>query len=270
MAKVYISADLEGVNDVYDIEQLTVLGGLSYQNAIKQQALELNAVIEGLLRAGAEITVNDAHTGFDNISPSILPSSVELTTGNPRPVSMMYGLNKTYDCVYLLGYHCKAGTANATLAHTFNMKFSKVILNGKPIGESELNTIYAGILNIPVAFATGDNLFCEQIKKDIGGVTTVTTKTAVSFNEIIPRDNDKLLTELKQKSYEALINKDNWIHYSINPPYRMHVEFINPENVRLLGYLPLIKQVSEFAVEFSSEDYSELYKIFQFISAVTK
>ncbi|MBR4396286.1 MAG: M55 family metallopeptidase, partial [Methanobrevibacter sp.] len=48
------------------------------------------------------------------------------------------------------------------------MDFKKVLINGKLISEAILNGIYASIIGIPIVLATGCDVFCEEIKKEIG------------------------------------------------------------------------------------------------------
>ena len=61
--KVFISADLEGIAGVVGDEQRS-RKGLDYPLARRWMAQEVNAAVEGAIKAGAgEIVVNDAHGG---------------------------------------------------------------------------------------------------------------------------------------------------------------------------------------------------------------
>ena len=190
MKKIYISVDFEGINGVVNTSQITFRGGCAYEAARKQLHTELNAVIEGLFSVGVEhITVNDAHNTMDNIFLSEIPENVELISGKPKPISMMYGIDETYDGVFFLAYHTKAGTDNGILSHTFNLNFQKVLLNSQPVSEAQLNAIYSAQHNVPILFASGDDFFCEEIKKDIGNIVTVTTKHAISKTAAVCKCN---------------------------------------------------------------------------------
>src|SRR3989304_1634143 len=89
--KVYVSVDMEGVSGVVSSEQ-TNSESREYPAARKWMAEDVNAVIAGLLAAGAtEIVVNDSHGGMRNISPDDMRPEAALISGTPKPLSMMAG-----------------------------------------------------------------------------------------------------------------------------------------------------------------------------------
>ena len=123
MKKIYISADTEGLNGVTSFSQVLPDYKPDYPEMQKELHAELNALIKGLKSAGVqEIVVNDAHNTMTNINLSELPDDVVLISGKPKKVSMMYGLDDSFDGVILFGYHAMAGS-EGVLAHTFNMFF---------------------------------------------------------------------------------------------------------------------------------------------------
>lgn len=269
MHKVYLSVDLEGINGVINEQQTLPTGGIFYENTLVQLHQELNSIIEGLKEEGIEyITVNDAHNTMDNISLSKLPNDVELFGGKPRDISMMYGLDESYDCIFFIGYHSKAGHERGVLSHTFNFKFKSVKLNGKPVSEAQLNSIYAGQIGVPIAFASGDNFFCEEIKNDIGDITTVITKQAVSFNSARFRKNEELFEELKIKTQKTLKNKNKHILYNIPAPYILEINLGNKQYISKFSYLTNAK-VKGTKITFKSNNFAEAYKFLQFISVNT-
>ncbi len=59
--RIYLSADLEGICGVVDVEH-TRRSGREHDRARKWMVREVNAAIEGALKAGAEkVVVNDSH-----------------------------------------------------------------------------------------------------------------------------------------------------------------------------------------------------------------
>ncbi|MFA6989222.1 MAG: M55 family metallopeptidase [Candidatus Gastranaerophilaceae bacterium] len=268
MKKIYISADFEGINGVVNTSQITPLGGFAYEKSRQQLHRELNAVIQGLFSAGInQITINDAHNTMDNILLSEIPDNVRLISGKPKPISMMYGLDSTYDGVFFLGYHVKAGADNGILAHTFNLKFKEVLLNGKPIGEAQLNAIYSTQHNVPVLFASGDDFFCEEIKNDIGDITTITTKNAISKTAAICRCNKELLEEIKHKVQIAASDKAYKAFYEVKKPYTIKI-CLNESEAFLFSCPNNSKFLNEREIEFISDDYCEIYKFLQFVSGL--
>ena len=202
--KVYISADTEGLNGVTSFRQVLPEYASDYSQMRPQLHKELNALIHGLKRAGVkEIVINDAHNTMTNISIGELPNDIHLISGKPKKVSMMYGLDTSFDGVIFFAYHAKA-TSEGVLAHTFNMYFKSVWLNGEKIGEAKLNGIYAKTIGVPIILASGDNIFCKEIQDDIGNIKTIQTKTAICNTAANCKPNDILLKEYEQAGKSIL------------------------------------------------------------------
>ncbi|OGI21993.1 MAG: hypothetical protein A2287_07940 [Candidatus Melainabacteria bacterium RIFOXYA12_FULL_32_12] len=268
MINIYISADIEGVNNVVYPHQTEVSGGESYFLALKQQHEELNRIVEGLLEAQVDkITINDAHGTMENLHISKLSPKIELISGKPKPVSMLSNLDESYSCVFFTGYHAKAGSKKGVLAHTFSTIFNYIKLNGNLVGEIELNAIYAGHLDIPVALVTGDDATCNEAKDVLGNIKTVSTKTAISTTAAKCKSNEALFQELKSAAYEAVKNHQNWALYKKNPSYVIELDFRDRKLADIIELLPNIERISASTVKFESNNYQEIYKLLQFLSA---
>ncbi|RLE68910.1 MAG: peptidase M55, partial [Thermoprotei archaeon] len=108
--KIYISADMEGVCGVVDVEH-TRREGKEHDRARKWMVQEVNAAVEGALRGGAEkIVVNDSHGTMRNLLPEELHPEAELIIGSPKPMSMLEGLSEDFDGTFFIGYHARSGS----------------------------------------------------------------------------------------------------------------------------------------------------------------
>ena len=268
MVKVYISADIEGVNGVVYPHHIENAGHDGYFSAQKQMHDELNVIIHALIEAGADITVNDSHGYMDNLRLNALNPNVELITGKPKHISMMHGLDSTYSCVFFTGYHSKAGTQIGVLSHTFAGKFNEIVLNGSSVGEIEFNAIYAGLNNVPVAFLSGDNVACQEAIDLFGNIKTVSTKTAISTTSAKCKPNNKLFNELIEKVSETIKDSSSWVLYKKNPPFVLEIDFRDKTAVEIAELLPCIKRISPNRIQFCSENYLEIYKVIQFFAAI--
>ena len=140
-----ISADMEGVSGiVHSVE--TNPERYDYERGRKLMMADVNAVIAGVLEAepSADVLVADAHGPFRNLLPEDLDQRVRLIRGRPRPLGMLGGLGDDVDAVLFVGYHARAGTGPAVLAHTVSDAVLGVRLNGREVGEIGLNTALAG------------------------------------------------------------------------------------------------------------------------------
>jgi D-aminopeptidase len=155
--KVFVSVDMEGVCGVVNWDDVTV-GGTDYGLFRKLMTMEANAAIAGALAAGAtEIVVRDAHDTGRNILPDLLKSEARLLRAwSYGPLSMMEGIDKTFDAVIFIGYHARASTPNAVLKHTMSTALLDVIINGKKMPEAGINGLMAGYFGVPVVLISGD------------------------------------------------------------------------------------------------------------------
>jgi D-amino peptidase len=267
MSKIYISADLEGVNGVV-YKHHTEATADGYKYAQKQQHKELNCIINALLESGAtQITLNDAHGSMDNLLLSELSPKVELITGKPKPVSMLTGLDETYSCVILAGYHARAGAEKGVLAHTFSDIYKNVKLNGVSVGEIELNAIYAGIKKVPVVVITGDYEACEEAAEILPDVSTVCVKKAISTTAAICRPEDDLMQDMHEKVCDAVKNLRQFKVFVKNPPYKLELEFLSRNKADIAELLPCVARTSDTSIVYQSSDYEEVYRLLQFITA---
>ncbi|MGZ5425397.1 MAG: M55 family metallopeptidase, partial [Candidatus Aminicenantales bacterium] len=116
--KVFISVDMEGISGLIAWDE-TSQGGPDYPLFRRLMTEEANAAIAGALDAGAtEIVVRDGHDSARNILPDLLRPEARLIREWNSPLSMMEGIDKTFDAVVFIGFHARAGTPNAVLKHT--------------------------------------------------------------------------------------------------------------------------------------------------------
>jgi len=183
--RVYISVDMEGIAGVVHESQTDPASPAfapEYARFRRLMTAEANAAVEGALAAGAtRVLVNDSHWHMRNLLAEELHQAAELVSGDPKPRSMVQGIDAGFDAALFIGYHARAGTRNAILDHTYADRIHEVRLNGKPVGELGLNAGVAGVHGVPVALVSGDSALAAEAKDLLGdGVATVIVKEAVS------------------------------------------------------------------------------------------
>ena len=264
MKKIYISADTEGLNGVTSFKQVLPEYAADYAGMRPELHAELNALIKGLKKGGIkEIVINDSHNTMTNILLSELPDDVTLVSGKPKKVSMMYGLDKSFDGIIFFAYHAMA-TSAGVLAHTFNMYFKSVWLNGEKIGEAKLNGTYAATLGIPIVMASGDNIFEDEIKQALGNITTIQTKTAISNTAATCKVKKELY-----KEYEEVGRKIKTLtkhSFSTHDNYELKVELADKSEAEYVAKELELKTDGSFLL-FNSTNYTEIYTTLQKISA---
>ncbi|NJN14810.1 MAG: M55 family metallopeptidase [Oscillochloris sp.] len=181
--RIYISADMEGVSGVVHSEQ-TAPGAREYDRACSLMLGEVNAAIAGAYEGGATmVLVNDSHWNMRNLNLLELDPRAELISGSTKPLSMMQDIDTGFDGACFVGYHARAGTAAASIDHTYTGQIFRVEVNGRELGELGLNSLLAGSFAVPPIMATGDQQLVAEARELLGeSLVTVQVKTAIGRN----------------------------------------------------------------------------------------
>ncbi|MBK9239936.1 MAG: M55 family metallopeptidase [Acidobacteria bacterium] len=220
--KVFISVDMEGLAGVATSTDVNATGR-DYEHFRKIMAAETNAAIEGASRAGAtEIVVRDSHGGKTNLLPGDLSPLAQLIRGaSTGPKNMMEGIDATFAAAIFIGYHAKAGTPNAVLAHTSNGNVVDLSINGVSLPEAGYNALVAGLYDVPVVFVAGDRAFVEQARGLLGPVEAVATKTEIGGGGISGLSPAEAQRQIRDGVARALSNRTKIKPYKLTAPYTM-------------------------------------------------
>jgi D-amino peptidase len=260
--KVFISVDMEGVAGLINWDE-TSEGGPDYPLFRRLMTEEANAAIAGALDAGAtEIVVRDAHNSARNILPDLLRPEARLIREWNGPLSMMEGIDKTFDAVVFIGYHARAGTPDAVLKHTMSLALYDVILDGVRVPEGAWNAAIAGYFDVPVVFLSGDSAICKQIKEIIGPIETAAVKEGIgSAASMIHPTKAR---ELIQKGVAtALRNLKSFRPYKPTSPYKLEIVFTDEHQALRASWIPGAVRTSERSVAFASSDFMDIVKDFR-------
>jgi D-amino peptidase len=268
--KIFISVDMEGIWGVVHGEQ-TSSGSPEYGAARRWMAEDVNAVVQGLLAVTpAEIVVNDSHGSMRNIVADALNPKASLVTGSPKPLSMMQGIDSSFDACIFVGYHARAGSAPAILDHTISGGTIRAIrINGQELPELGINAAIAGYYKVPVIMLSGDTETCAQARTILGPeLVTAPVKEAMGrmAARLLPAEEAR--NRLKEAAMEALSKKDKIAPFRLNPPCAFEVEFNNSAQAELPALLPEVKRLNPRAVTFSTNDYLEGFKLMRAIIAL--
>ncbi len=268
--KVFISVDMEGIWGVVHGDQVSA-EGRDYGPARKWMVEDVNAVIEGLFEAGAaEIVVNDSHGSMRNILAQDLNPRVSLISGSPKPLSMMQGIDTSFDACVFVGYHAKAGTASSILDHTYSgATIWSIKVNGLELPELGLNAAIAASFGVPVIMLSGDVETCSQAKSILGSeVVTVAVKESFGrfAAKLLPLEEAR--KRLRQGAKEALLNRNKISPLRLPPPYTFELEFHNSNQAEMPALIPQVKRTGARTVTFTVEDFIEGFKLMRALIAL--
>jgi D-amino peptidase len=261
--KVFISVDMEGIWGVVHGSQ-TSSDSPEYGPARKWMADDVNAVVAGLFDAGAaEVVVNDSHGSMRNIIADALDPRASLISGTPKPLSMMQGIDGSFDACVFVGYHARAGSAPAVLDHTISGSVVRAIrVNGREMPELGLNAAIAGCFNVPVIMLTGDTETCAQAKSILGdGLVTVAVKEAVGRYAAKNLPLDEARKRLKEGAADALRKSPRAAAFRLSPPFKFELEVNSSAQAELPALIYLVKRSGPRTLEFSADDYLVGFKL---------
>lgn len=268
--KVFISVDMEGIWGVVHGDQ-TSAQGHDYGPARKWMAEDVNAVIEGLFEAGAaEIVVNDSHGSMRNILAQDLNPKVSLITGSPKTLSMMQGIDSSFDACIFVGYHARAGTALSILDHTYSgATIRSIKVNNLELPELGLNAAVAAAFGVPVIMLSGDAETCIQAKSILGGeIVTVAVKEGIGryAAKLLPLEEAR--KRLREGAREALLKRSKIAPLLLKKPYAFELEFHNSNQAEMPALLPQVKRTGARSVAFSADDFIEGFKLMRALIAL--
>lgn len=264
--KVFISVDLEGISGVVHSEH-TSRAGREHDYARKLMTSEVNAAIEGALSVGAdEIIVNDSHGTMRNILIDQLNPKAKLLTGSPKILSMMQGIDSTFDAVFFIGYHAKSGTKIGVLDHTISSKVvSDIIINGVSVGEVGINAGIAGYFGVPVVLVTGDNSVVSEARSLLGDIELVVVKEAVGRYAALCLHPDVVYGRIREAARRALKRLSDFKPFTFSSPVNVEVMFVNSGMAEMAELIPNVKRVDGRKVSFTHEDFLTAFKILRAI-----
>lgn len=261
--KVFISADIEGITGIIHDDQTTGTSG-DYMQGRKWMTSDVNAAVDGALQAGAtEIYVKDAHGNGRNILLDELRKEAILISGWTTLLSMVQGIDKTFDALILIGYHSMIGTEEGILAHTMSGCVKKFMINGRPMGEPEISALTAGYYGVPVVFIAGDQTATGELVSFIGNIPNVVTKYGMGKQTgrlINPEITRQAITEGVS---EALSDLSRFKPFKFDPPIKMSLKLSSQKMADLISFVPGVDRVDVDEVAYHTDDVMAMLKMFR-------
>src|SRR2546421_5052818 len=268
--RTYISIDMEGIAGVVHESQTdptNPAAAAEYGRFRRLMTAEANAAVEGAVAAGAtRVLVNDSHWFMRNLLAEELHQAAELVAGDPKPRSMVQGIDEQegFDAALFVGYHARAGTPNAILDHTYADRIYDVRLNGKPVGELGINAAFAGVCGVPVALVSRDSALAAEAKDLLGeGVGTVVVKEAVSRHaaqSVAPAVACRMIRDEVARTL-----KRKHAPFVLAPPIAPEVDFGQSIHADMAELCPGATRTTGRTVAFSHADYREGFRVWRVV-----
>lgn len=273
--KILISADMEGTCGVSSWVHVTPPEGagagepanqIEYERARLRMTREVNAAIEGALAGGAtEVIVNDSHDGMRNLIGEELHTEARFISGNDKFLGMMQGVDvEGVSGVFYTGYHAKAGTPRAPLAHTWSGWLNDVRFDGVSTGEFGINAAIAGHFGVPVVLVTGDEKAVAQTQELLGEqVEGVVAKEGISTFAAMHLHPEKAQRLIREGAQRAMGRIPGAKPYVLDQGVSVELEFDHQARADQAELLPGVERVGERVIAFVPEDGLEFNVMFR-------
>ncbi len=222
--KIYILTDLEGVAGVARWDQ-TGADTPGYPQAVRLMTEELRACVAGIqaVDCTADIWVWDAH-GCGSVDFERFPRGARLL--NNAQIAAPAFLDESFDALFFLGQHAKAGTRDGNLAHTYSSKSVEYYkINGIELGEFGCRAALAGSYGVPTVFVSGDDKMMDEaralIPKIYGAQVKVGLGPQVALH-LAPEDARDLIRSVAAEATAHIADVPPYI--IPGPPYEQEIK----------------------------------------------
>lgn len=265
--KIYISADMEGVVGAVTGEQLSP-DGFEYEKFREYMTAEVNAAIDAARAAGAtEFLISDSHGNGQNLLIDRLPDDVMVIRSWPRDLSMMAGIDESFDGVIFLGYHASTGNTRGVRAHTnSSASITGLRLNGIEMTEGGINAAIAGHFGVPVILVSGDDVAVAENQVLIGDIEGAVVKWAKGFHSAQTLTPEAGYEEIRTRTMSAINRIEDFSPYVLETPIELELSLKNYRPVELLAYLPTVEKVNSHTIRYVGEDIVEISRFLAFVT----
>jgi len=227
--KIYIITDLEGISGVFKFDQAWFKDTPLNIQACEYFMDDVAAVVRGLHDAGAtEVYVLDGH-GFQAVIPHKMVPGARYITGKPKPApGDLWGLDRSFAGVVLLGFHAMRGTPDGVLNHTQGVE-NRYWYNGVESGELAQNAAIAGYYGVPPIMVSGDEATCREAKSFFGdNCITVAVKRGVSREAAVLYPFEETRKALYEGAKKAIAAIPKCKPYLLKLPIEAKKQYLSP------------------------------------------
>lgn len=266
---VFISFDMEGVGGLTSWQELRK-DSPSLGQMRKLATWEVNAAIRGIRNGRSDIgdiLICDSHANGENLLIDELETGVYLVKGTPRNYYMVEGINREFDIIFFIGYHAMMGTQKAGMDHSYSSRtIYNIKINGKLVGETEINAALAGYYKVPLGFVSGDDRLAKEVRRFFGKeVEIVVTKYGISRMAAKCRHPFDIQKEIELKTERAVKKANNLKPFSFHSPLHAEIDVINTLIADKIEPLPGIKRSSGRKITFRAKNILEFYRLLRLI-----
>lgn len=177
---------------------------------------------------------------------------------------MVEGVQET-DAVFFLGYHCRTGDSDGVGNETIlGREIVEIRMNGKPVGESEINAAVCGQFGVPVVFASGDHLYEKELRETLPDVEFGLTKYALDRWAARLLSPERARVNIRAAAARAVerAKAGAFQPYALEGPVELSVTFSSTSEALMASLIPGSVRETPRIVSFRADDVVAAWKGF--------
>ncbi len=224
--RFFVAVDCEGVSCAVGKPGGTLGESDNYAFVQRQATCEANAAVRALYDAGAEqVIVWDNHHSGINLDYLMLDKRCDILSGSGHR-GRFPTIDDTFGGVLFIGYHSRDNTATAVMAHTYSsLTYQSYTINGREVGEMEIDAAFAGLHGVPVIFVSSDDITVSQAKDAFPWAETVATKVSLSHNSALSKHPLRVCEEINAAVTTACARLEEMRPFTFTEPLNVEIRF---------------------------------------------
>ena len=184
---------------------------------------EINAAVDGFFDGGAdEVVVWDGHDGSQTLSVLTIHPRAKLVMGDAGITMLM---QRGYAGLAFVGQHARANSRGGVMAHSFSsLGVQNMFLNGKPVGEIEINAAVAGQFHVPTIFLSGDQMAASDLHAIVPQAETAVVKEGLSNYSCISLSAEAARKLIREGAARAMRKIGQIPPYELQGPVTLQIE----------------------------------------------
>lgn len=238
--KVLIVHDMEGLSGQGNLRTI-FFQFANYRRGQELLAADINAAVDGFFAGGAsEVHVADGH-GSGNPGPDLLPHLLDKRAKQlfrDSPFDPYLGLveENNYDAVAMVGAHASTGTGGFA-AHTLTLGMD-LYINNMQVSETDFLGLSWGRNNVPVIFASGDDVLAAQLAKSMPWAEVAVTKYAIDIATATLIEPEEARLAIRRQAKRSIERLDKAKAMKVVEPVRVTLRTVPPADLRQMKGIP--------------------------------
>src|SRR5688572_5671012 len=234
-----------------------------YRYGREQLTAETNAAIAGAFDAGAsEVRVLDGHGRNQNkgfILEQFDPRARRVWISARDPLRWE-GVDENVTALAIIGQHAMAGTINGFIDHAgWPRAICRFLINGEEHGEIGEFSLYAGAFGIPLAYVSGDEACCEEVRRLYPWAGTTPTKRGTGWATCELYPADEVRRNIRRDIAKALRNVDKTKAWRPKTPIQLTYEYECSEHCDAPAKVPGVERPHARVVCWWIDDARDVY-----------